>query len=409
MVATRRQFLAGLGGCLCCLRPARADILDTKLEPLVGVNYAPHELDERGIWQSCERIEDAIRHSDRLLRAEALQKYTAAVMERLLARPVPDLRIYLMRDASFNAVMFPTGMMVVHTGFLVRARNEAQFAAVLGHESGHYFRKHTLQQYRSVRRKAATAAVVTVGAGMAAGGLGSAAFDASWLGLANGVSLALMLSVFQYSRDMETEADAFGISLMSRAGYRPDAASEVWRQFIAERRQSAQQRRKRYNDRSDSVISTHPPTEDRMADLADTAEHLRREGPAAGFEGRAEWQAAIAPHLRTMLDEQVLRNDPGASLYLVESLAQDGWTGLLRYQQGEIHRLRGEAADAARAADAYAAAIKLPDAPPEAWRAHGYALLKAGQAVEGREALGQYLALAPDAKDAAMVRYTLSQ
>ena len=63
----------------------------------------------------------------------------------------------------------------------------------------------------------------------------------------------------------------------------------------------------------------------------------------------------------------------------------------------------------AKAAAAYAAAVQLPDAPPEAWRAHGYALLKAGQVPAGREALSQYLALNPEAKDAGMVRYTLSQ
>lgn len=408
-MASRRQLLLALGGCACCLaQRAHASVLDTGIEPLIGPGYEPVDDDERGIWQSCERIEQSLQTSSRLLHAPGLQKYTRDVLERLLARPAPELRIYLMHDASFNAAMFPTGMMVVHSGFMVRARNEAQYAAVLGHEAGHYFRKHTLQQYRSVRTKAAAGAVISVVAGIAAG-TGGGTYDSSWVDVANGINLGLMLSVFRYSRTMEAEADAFGIKYMDRAGYAPNAASEVWRQFIAERKQSARVRKKHYRDRADSIVSTHPPSEDRMTDLADTAEHLRRQGSESRFDGRLEWQAAIAPLLPVLLEEQVKRNDPGASLYLIHSLAQDGWTGLLHYQEGEAYRLRGEPEDTARAASAYAAAVETPDAPPEAWRAHGYALLKSGKSQEGRQALNRYLELSPAASDANMVRFSLAQ
>lgn len=409
MTASRRHFLLGLGGCACGgAALARADVLPTDLEPLLGPDYRPEDVDERGLWQSCERIEEAVSSSNRRLAAPELQAYTGSVLARVLGRPIPDLRVYLMHDASFNAAMFPNGMMLVHTGLLVRARNEAQFAAVLGHEAGHYFRKHTLQQYRSIRRKAATGAVIGAAAGIAVGA-GRGAFDASWIDVAYGINLALVLSVFEFSRDMETEADAYGITLLNRAGYQPHAAAGIWRQLIEERKQSAQQRRKRYNDRADSIVSTHPPSDERMVDLADTADELRASGSQASFEGRDEWRAAMRPHLAALLAEQIKRNDPGASLYLVNSLAQDGWTGLLRYQEGEAYRLRGEPADATRAAEAYAAAVQLPDAPPEAWRAHGYALLKAGRNDAAKEALGRYLQGNPNASDAAMVRYTLAQ
>jgi predicted Zn-dependent protease len=409
MTATRRHFLLGLGGCACGgTALARADVLPTDLEPLLGPDYRPEDVDERGLWQSCERIEEAVSSSNRRLAAPELQAYTGSVLARVLGRPIPDLRVYLMHDASFNAAMFPNGMMLVHTGLLVRARNEAQFAAVLGHEAGHDLRKHTLQQYRSIRRKAATGAVIGAAAGIAVGA-GRGAFDASWIDMAYGINLALVLSVFEFSRDMETEADAYGITLLNRAGYQPRAAADIWKQLIEERKQSAQQRRKRYNDRADSIVSTHPPSDERMVDLADTADELRASGSPASFEGRDEWRAAMRPHLAALLAEQIKRNDPGASLYLVNSLAQDGWTGLLRYQEGEAYRLRGEPADATRAAEAYAAAVQLPDAPPEAWRAHGYALLKAGRNDAAKEALGRYLQCNPNASDAAMVRYTLAQ
>ena len=110
-----------------------------------------------------------------------------------------------------------------------------------------------------------------------------------------------------------------------------------------------------------------------------------------------------------LLQEQIYLNDPGASLYLLENLAKDGWTGLLRFNEGEVYRLRNANGDDLKAAAAYAAAIALADAPPEAWRAHGYALLKAGNKSEANKVLNRYLAMKPDAPDAAMIRFTLTQ
>ncbi len=387
-----------LTGGACALCAAR--ILPTDLQPLVGSDYEPIDADERGMWQSIERIEETIGISPQLLAAPQLQAYTRVVTERLVGRPVPELRIYLMRDASFNAAMFPSGMMIVHTGLLARVRDEAQFAAVLGHEAGHYFRKHSIESYRSLRRKAAATAIIGVAAG-AAGSWG-------WIQAASGINAALVLSVFQFSRAFEAEADAYGIGLMARAGYATGAAAQMWKQLIDERRASAAQRNKRYRDRSSSAFSTHPPSEERMTDLAQTAEHLSSRA-APGSDGRASWNEVIAPHRATLLAEQVKLNDPGASLYLVSNLAQEGWTGLLRYSEGEIYRLRAQPGDDARAGEAYAAATALPDAPAEAWRAHGYALIKSGKGAAGRDALTRYLAQKPDANDAAMVRFTLTQ
>src|SRR5262249_41569407 len=102
-------------------------------------------------------------------------------------------------------------------------------------------------------------------------------------------------------------------------------------------------------------------------------------------------------------------NDSGASLYLINSLAREGWDGTLRYFEGETYRLRDENGDGARAADAYAAAVKFADSPAQAYRAHGYAQLKTGNTEEGRRALTRYLELNPAAPDAAMVRFTLGQ
>ena len=386
-----------------------AHVLPTDLSPLVDVGYEPVDVDERGMWQSMEQIEETIQASPQLLNNPQLQGYTAGILERLLGRETPDLRLYLIQSALFNASMFPTGMMIVNTGLMARVRNEAQLAAVLGHEAGHYYRKHSIARYRSLRNKTAAMAWVGAAANVGAGAYSGGANGSNWIYAASAINTAVTMSVFQMSRAQEEEADAYGISLMARSGYSPDAASKIWQQLIEERKASAEERDKRYSDRSRSVLSTHPPTEDRMKNLADTAAFLAKDGDQRTTDGREEWLAAVAPIRAKLLDEQIKLNDPGASLYLVNSLAQDGWTGLLRYNEGEIYRLRAETGDHEKAAEAYAAATALPDAPPEAWRAHGYSLLKAKKVDDGRYALNRYLELNPDAKDAGVVRYTLAQ
>ena len=136
--------------------------------------------------------------------------------------------------------MFPTGMMIVNTGLMARVRNEAQLAAVLGHEAGHYYRKHSIERYRSLRNKTATmawvGAVANVGAGVYSVGP-TAAVTGSMRPKA--INTLVTMSVFQMSRTQEEEADAYGISLMARSGYTPDAASQIWKQLIEERKASA--------------------------------------------------------------------------------------------------------------------------------------------------------------------------
>jgi len=373
--------------------------------PLVEAGYEPVATDERGLWQECDRLEDAISHSNLLVEDTAVNVYVRGVIERLLGAKAGDVRTYLVRNPDFNASMFPNGMMLVHTGLMARVRNEAQFAAVLGHEAGHYLRRHSLRKWRDVKAKTAVMSIVALAGAAATGATGN-----NWYDVANSINSTLLLSVFQFSREMESEADAYGLKLLYQNGYAPDAAATVWAQLIEERKASAAARKKHYKDHAASAFSTHPPTEERMEDLSASSRELQGDGDAASRElGLERWRAAISPLRAMLLDEQIRLNDSGASLYLLNSLAADGWDGTLKYYEGEAYRLRDELGDSARASEAYAAAIQFPDAPAEAWRAHGYAQMKAGNAEEGRRALARYLELSPDAVDAAMVRFSLGR
>ena len=405
-ILTRRAMLAGLG-CTCCAgflaTAAEARIRPADMEPLVGPGYRPTDDDERGMWQQYERFEQEIAGSNLLIRDPALTTYLGGLIERVGGPANRDLRVYLAHVPEFNAFMGPTGFMVVFSGLLTRMRDEAQLSSVLAHESGHFLRRHPLRRWRDLRRRTDIFTVLAMGAGVAGGAAG--AYMGDWIQLA-GLGTALTLAA--YSRELEAEADAMGLRLIADSGYDPAAMPAVWQQLIGELNASAVMRGRRRRRRESSLLATHPAPESRMRDLSVSAQEVRAAGRAYD-RGRERYLAAIAPHRQRLLDDQVKLNDPGASLYIVQNLAADGWNGLLRFYEGEAWRLRGRAGDSERAGQSYAQAVAFPDAPPEAWRAYGYQMLRAGRGVDGRAALSRYLAMAPDAPDAAMVRHALQQ
>jgi regulator of sirC expression with transglutaminase-like and TPR domain len=144
-----------------------------------------------------------------------------------------------------------------------------------------------------------------------------------------------------------------------------------------------------------------------MTDLRTSATELTVPGRSYD-RGRERYLAAIGPIRAMLLEDQVKLNDPGASQYIVEMLARDGWNGLLRFSEGELLRLRNADKYQQRAALSYAAAVAYPDAPPDAWRWHGVFLMKQGRPAEARAALQRYLQLAPNAPDAPFVRQMLT-
>jgi predicted Zn-dependent protease len=310
-----------------------------------------------------------------------------------------DFRIYLLRIPDFNAMMFPSGFAVVFSGLLLRMRNEAQLAGVIAHESGHFLRRHMIRSWRDQKRKTDLFAVGSMLAGI--GGAGAGVYLGDYVQLAE---LGTILSLLSYSREMEAEADAMGVKLMEQNGYPPIEMSNIWQQLIGEQDASARYRGKHRH--KGGIFDTHPSDASRMADLRADAEELTVPGKA--YDPRRErYLSTIADIRPTLLDDQVKLNDPGASQYLIETLAQDGWNGLLRFYEGEVWRLRNLSGDQVRADQSYAAAIVYPDAPADAWRWHGISLMKQGRGAEAKAAFARYLTMKPDAPDAAWVRQTM--
>lgn len=395
---SRRSLLIGGGAAAAALHTgvAEARIRPQDMVPLIGPGYRPTEKDELGLWKLMERAEEEIAGSNLLIQDPKLTDYLKNLIGTVGGPAAKDFRIYLARIPDFNAMMFPSGFAVIFSGLLLRMRNEAQLASVIAHESGHFLRRHQIRSWRDMKRKSDIFAVGSMLAGIGGGAAG--VYVGDYVQLAQ---LGTLLSLFAYSRAMEAEADAMGMKLIAEQGYPPLEMPTVWEQLIGEEKLSARYRRK--SRRRGSLFDTHPSPDSRMADLRISATEVTVPGRA--YDNRRErYLATIGPWRQTLLDDQIKLNDPGASLYLVQTLARDGWNGLLRFYEGEIWRLRNRPGDEARAAQSYAAAVVYPDAPADAFRWHGIELLKAGRQAEAKAAFARYLAMKPDAPDAAWVR-----
>jgi predicted Zn-dependent protease len=395
---TRRSLLAGGGAAAIALRTgaAHARVRPQDMVPLVGPGFRPTERDEQGLWKEMDRVEEEIAGSNLLIEDARITGYLRDLIGTVGGPAAKDFRIYLARIPDFNAMMFPTGFAVVFSGLLLRMRNEAQLAGVIAHESGHFLRRHMIRSWRDEKRKTDIFAIGAMLAGV--GGAGAGVYLGDYVQLAQ---LGTILSLFQYSRAMEAEADAMGARLIAETGYPPVEMANVWQQLIGEENASARYRRKHRH--KGSIFDTHPSEGSRMADLRTDAAEITVPGKA--YDSRRERYLATIGSIRPMLlDDQVKLNDPGASQYLIETLAQDGWNGLLRFYEGEVWRLRNRPGDELRANQSYAAAVAYADAPADSWRWHGIALMKEGHAVEAKAAFRRYLTMKPDAPDAAWVR-----
>ena len=368
-------------------------LLATAAAPLpvvVTPGYVPQDADERGLWMQVDEYERQFKTSNFVMRDAALNAYVRQVFCRTVgAAECKDVRIYVVRTPYFNASMAPNGMMQVWSGLFLRCRNEAQFAAVLGHEYTHYRNRHSVKQFRDIKNKTNAIgwlSVIPLG-GMVAGGIALA-------------QLGMIGSVFSNSREMEREADTGALPLMVKAGYDPSAASKVWGQILAEDAATAAER-KRARRREGGMFATHPQSVERQAELEKQANVLT--SPSATALNTAEYRAALAPWWVDFIDDQIKLNDFGATDLLLGQLADGNWTGELLYARGELYRSRGKSEDFKSAAGFYNDGIAKGGAPVEVWRGLGVALLRSGDEPGGQKALKTYLEKKPDAKDKAMM------
>ncbi len=210
-----------------------------------------------------------------------LSQYVKSVGGRLAKvsdRKLP-YEFSILNDSTPNAWALPGGKISINRGLLVELDNEAELAAVLAHEIVHAAARHSAQAMeRGVFLQGAL-----VAAGVALGGT-----DYRDVGMA-AAGVGAQLTNQKFSRGDESEADAYGMQYMVRAGYDPAAAVRLQETFVrlAEGKEA---------DWLSGLFASHPPSRERVAA---NREMVAKLGNPGGDVGQVRYQSAIARLKRT--------------------------------------------------------------------------------------------------------------
>lgn len=157
--------------------------------------------------------------------------------------------VEVFKDSSPNAFALPGKKMGIHTGMIDLAKNNAQIAAVIGHEIGHVLSNHGAER---VSQNMASQGLLAVGA--IALGTSTTKDQALLAALGVGAQFGVLLP---FSRKHETEADELGLRYMAKAGFDPKEAAELWKLM-----------QKKGGANTPEFLSSHPSNESRIKNLS---------------------------------------------------------------------------------------------------------------------------------------------
>jgi predicted Zn-dependent protease len=307
----------------------------------------------------------------------------------------------LVDDPTLNAFAMPDGTVVVHSGLLAALENEAQLAAVLGHEIAHTTHRHGYRGFKSQQKKQSLFGIGSMVAGLA---LGQAVDDRA-VGLVTGLgtNLALKASVNGHGRKLEDEADALGLYYMVEAGYDYMEAPEVWRQFG------------KYTKDQDKIsnffFSDHSTHAARINNLTKeiNAEYRAQVARTKLRTGEEEYQKAVErlSHQNAMANFQN-QEFARAKRGLAAALERNPNDANAHYNLGRVLWAQGGAKNAEQVLEAYGNALQLDPTLAGAWRDAGLVLYELRDVNRAAQAFERYLQLAPDAPEAPKLRAFLN-
>jgi predicted Zn-dependent protease len=204
-----------------------------------------------------------------------LSAYVSEVGQKLAAvsdRQLP-YEFTVLNNPTPNAWALPGGKIAVNRGLLLELNNEAELAAVLGHEIVHAAARHGAQQME--RGMLLQGALIATNIAVQNSEYGNL--------VVGGAQLAAGLVHTKYSRDDELEADYYGMLYMSRAGYDPMASVKLQETFVRLSENQSQ-------NWLAGLFASHPPSEERVQANRKTAASL----PRGGTLGTMNYEEHIA-------------------------------------------------------------------------------------------------------------------
>ena len=160
--------------------------------------------------------------------------------------------VEVVQSDEINAFCLPGGKMVVYTGILPVAENDAGLATVLGHEIAHALAHHGAERMANEK-------IAQIALSSAQGSLSD--MDAAQRqGIMQALNAGAKYGILSYSRSHESEADHVGLLLMATAGYDPQESIHFWERMAQATAGGA---------RPPEFASTHPSHETRISDLGE--------------------------------------------------------------------------------------------------------------------------------------------
>jgi beta-barrel assembly-enhancing protease len=365
-------------------RRAVGGLIGAILLTWVAPGHAITEQDQRAriLFQTREQ-ESQLETRGLLYGDAALDAYLQSVMDRLYPEKRGQYHMRAFRDTEFNAFAVATGNVYVNIGALLRLRNEAELAAVLGHEGGHLAGDHMYRGITASKSAARMSSALTLGLTTTLPGLGML------------VSYSTMAG---FSRDFEREADHTGFERLTAAGYEPKAAAPVFERMA---REVADRKIKQ----PPYVFADHPKLLDRARNFAAFAA-----GSPTGELRRDEFIAATQAARVAALEQLHERND-GAELIAV--LGEDGRTAEFgpsgEFLLGEGYRFRAADGDERLALEHYTRSIEqYPDFGP-AYGARGRLHARRGERDLALSDLERFVTLAPAARETPFALQTIDR
>ena len=364
-----------------------------KVEDIKPQETPSIETIEAGLWMQMNKYEENLKTSGSRHKDKNLEKYLKNILCKLTPDYCKDIRVYVQDMPYFNAFMAPNGMMVVWTGLLLRAQNEAQLAAVIGHEAGHYIKRHSLKSWLDAKSRTDLMALLSIG--LAVGGVpgGGDIFNLTQLLQAGFMA--------KHSRDNEREADKIGLDFLINSGYEPYEAPKIWENIIKEMELGEV-------NKPLSFLASHPAPEERIENLKkqiEKYENIKNE------KNTNELKEKIQPHLKTWIKSEIrLNNKVEQTEFVLETTFEDSKNEyLLKFYKGEVYRLRGDIEDNYdKAINYYNESIKAKNDFSDVYRELGLLQLKTEKKNEAKKNLTKYLKLAKNPKDKSVIESYLN-
>ena len=256
---------------------------------------------EAGLWMQMNNYEEKLKTSGSRLKDKDLEKYLKNILCKLTIEYCKDIRVYVQDIPYFNAFMAPNGMMVVWTGLLLRAQNEAQLAAVIGHEAGHYIKRHSLKSWLDAKSRTDVMAILAIG--LSVGGIPGAG------DIFNVTQLLQAGFMAKHSRDNEREADKVGLNFLINAEYDPGEAPKIWENIIKEMELGEAKKPLAF-------LASHPAPEERIENLKKQTEEYEN---IKNKKNTKELKEKIHPHLKKWIKNEIrLKNKPEQTEFVLE-------------------------------------------------------------------------------------------